>query len=58
MLRNRLKYALTYREVVAIVMQRLIAIDGKLRTDKCYPADFMGRFFLWTYQKMLRWSAW
>jgi len=41
MLRNRLKYALTYREVVAIVMQRLIAIDGKLRTDKCYPAGFM-----------------
>ncbi|CAK9209088.1 unnamed protein product [Sphagnum jensenii] len=41
MLRNRLKYALTYREVVAIVMQRLIAIDGKVRTDKCYPAGFM-----------------
>jgi small subunit ribosomal protein S4e len=40
-LRNRLKYALTYREVVAIVMQRLIAIDGKVRTDKCYPAGFM-----------------
>jgi hypothetical protein len=45
MLRNRLKYALTYREVVAIVMQRLIAIDGKVRTDKCYPAGFMGGFF-------------
>jgi len=42
MLRNRLKYALTYREVVAIVMQRLISIDGKVRTDKCYPAGFMG----------------
>ncbi|CAK9858117.1 unnamed protein product [Sphagnum jensenii] len=42
MLRNRLKYALTYRKVVAIVMQRLIAIDGKLCTDKCYPAGFMG----------------
>ncbi|KAG0562379.1 hypothetical protein KC19_9G141500 [Ceratodon purpureus] len=41
MLRNRLKYALTYREVVAIVMQRLISIDGKVRTDKCYPAGFM-----------------
>jgi len=41
MLRNRLKYALTYREVVAIVMQRLIHIDGKVRTDKCYPAGFM-----------------
>jgi hypothetical protein len=41
MLRNRLKYALTYREVVAIVMQCLIAIDGKVHTDKCYPAGFM-----------------
>ncbi|CAM6086545.1 unnamed protein product [Calypogeia fissa] len=41
LLRNRLKYALTYREVVAIVMQRLIAIDAKVRTDKCYPAGFM-----------------
>lgn len=40
-LRNRLKYALTYREVTAIVMQRLIAVDGKVRTDKCYPAGFM-----------------
>ncbi|KAI5081670.1 hypothetical protein GOP47_0001413 [Adiantum capillus-veneris] len=29
LLRNRLKYALTYREVVAIVMQRLISMDGK-----------------------------
>jgi ribosomal protein S4E len=53
MLRNRLKYALTYREVVAIVMQRLIAIDGKVRTDKCYPAGFMGGFFL-TYQLKFR----
>ncbi|GLJ16018.1 hypothetical protein SUGI_0265710 [Cryptomeria japonica] len=41
LLRNRLKYALTYREVIAIVMQRLIAVDGKVRTDKCYPAGFM-----------------
>ncbi|KAL3691996.1 hypothetical protein R1sor_005647 [Riccia sorocarpa] len=40
-LRNRLKYALTYREVVPIVMQRLIQIDWKVRTDKCYPAGFM-----------------
>ncbi|KAI5067985.1 hypothetical protein GOP47_0016330 [Adiantum capillus-veneris] len=29
LLRNRMKYALTYREVVAIVIQRLISIDGK-----------------------------
>ncbi|KAI5073683.1 hypothetical protein GOP47_0011696 [Adiantum capillus-veneris] len=40
LLRNRLKYALTYREVVAIVMQRLISVDGKVRTDKCYPVGF------------------
>jgi small subunit ribosomal protein S4e len=40
-LRNRLKCALTYKEVVAILMQRLIFIDGKIRTDSCYPAGFM-----------------
>lgn len=40
-LRNRLKYALTYREVTQIVMQRLISVDGKVRTDKCYPSGFM-----------------
>ncbi|KAK3090291.1 hypothetical protein FSP39_010674 [Pinctada imbricata] len=40
-LRNRLKYALTYDEVTKIVMQRLIKVDGKVRTDKTYPAGFM-----------------
>lgn len=40
-LRNRLKYALTGREANAIVMQRLIRVDGKVRTDKTYPAGFM-----------------
>ncbi|KAL5715411.1 hypothetical protein ACHQM5_017235 [Ranunculus cassubicifolius] len=40
-LRNRLKYALTYCEVVAILMQRHILVDGKVRTDKTYPAGFM-----------------
>ena len=44
MLRNRLKYALTYREVVSIMMQRHIMVDGKVRTDKTYPAGFMGNF--------------
>jgi ribosomal protein S4E len=29
-------------DVLVIVMQRLISIDGKVRTDKCYPAGFMG----------------
>jgi len=41
MLRNRLKYALTYREVKMIVMQRLIKVDGKARTDMFFPAGFM-----------------
>lgn len=41
LLRNRLKYALTRREVMSIVMQRLIKVDGKVRTDVNYPAGFM-----------------
>ncbi|KAF8623240.1 hypothetical protein AX15_006473 [Amanita polypyramis BW_CC] len=40
-LRNRLKYALTGHEVTSIVAQRLIKIDGKVRTDPTYPAGFM-----------------
>ncbi|EPQ56581.1 40S ribosomal protein S4 [Gloeophyllum trabeum ATCC 11539] len=40
-LRNRLKYALTGREVTMIVMQRLIKVDGKVRTDPTYPAGYM-----------------
>merc|ERR1712196_115202 len=32
-LRNRLKYALTCKEVQQILMQRLIKVDGKVRTD-------------------------
>jgi len=39
-LRNRLKYALNGREVTAIVNQRLIKIDGKVRTDNTYPTGF------------------
>merc|ERR1712194_874273 len=35
------KYALTYRECKMIVMQRLIKVDGKARTDMFYPAGFM-----------------
>ncbi|KAF9667892.1 hypothetical protein SADUNF_Sadunf15G0070400 [Salix dunnii] len=41
-LRNRLKYALTYREVIAILMQRHVFVDGKVGTDKTYPSGFMG----------------
>ncbi|CED84270.1 40s ribosomal protein s4 [Phaffia rhodozyma] len=40
-LRNRLKLALTGREVTAIVKQRLIKVDGKVRTDDTYPLGFM-----------------
>jgi small subunit ribosomal protein S4e len=40
-LRNRLKYALTGKEVLSIVMSRLIKVDGKVRTDPTYPAGFM-----------------
>ncbi|PPD77963.1 hypothetical protein GOBAR_DD25111 [Gossypium barbadense] len=42
----RLKYALTYREVIAILMQRHVMLDGKVRTDKTYPAGFMGMWDL------------
>ncbi|KAJ6157530.1 hypothetical protein N7470_005122 [Penicillium chermesinum] len=40
-IRNRLKYALNGREVKAIMMQRLVKVDGKVRTDTTYPAGFM-----------------
>ena len=42
LLRNRLKYALTSKEVKYVLMQRLIKVDGKARTDKTYPSGFMG----------------
>jgi len=40
-LRNRLKYALTGTEAKKIVKQRLIKVDGKVRTDPTYPSGFM-----------------
>jgi small subunit ribosomal protein S4e len=40
-LRNRLKYALTGKEVQTILKQRLVKIDGKVRTDHRFPAGFM-----------------
>jgi small subunit ribosomal protein S4e len=42
LLRNRLKLALTYKEAKAILMQRHLKVDGKVRTDVKYPAGFMG----------------
>jgi len=41
LLRNRLKYALTYQECKYILMQRLVKVDNKVRTDHTYPAGFM-----------------
>jgi small subunit ribosomal protein S4e len=41
LLRNRLKYALTAREVQLILNQRLVKVDNKVRTDPTYPAGFM-----------------
>lgn len=35
------RYALTGREVVAILKNRLVQVDGKVRTDKTYPVGFM-----------------
>jgi small subunit ribosomal protein S4e len=40
-IRNRLKYALTYHEVKMILKERLVAVDGKVRTDVTFPAGFM-----------------
>ena len=44
-IRNRLKYALSYDEAKKIVMQRLIKVDGKVRTDMTYPAGYMGKLY-------------
>eukprot|EP00005_Dracoamoeba_jomungandri_P006728 CAMPEP_0174264510 /NCGR_PEP_ID=MMETSP0439-20130205/22746_1 /TAXON_ID=0 /ORGANISM="Stereomyxa ramosa, Strain Chinc5" /LENGTH=261 /DNA_ID=CAMNT_0015350419 /DNA_START=34 /DNA_END=819 /DNA_ORIENTATION=- len=41
LLRNRLKYALTKQEVTLILMQRLVQVDHKVRTDPTFPAGFM-----------------
>lgn len=41
LLRNRLKYALNGAEVQKIVKQRLVLVDGKVRTDPTFPAGFM-----------------
>lgn len=40
-LRNRLKYALTRREVNIICMQKLVHVDNKVRTDLNFPVGFM-----------------
>jgi small subunit ribosomal protein S4e len=40
-LRNKLKYALTRREVIMIVNRRAVQVDAKVRTDPTYPAGLM-----------------
>ena len=41
LLRNRLKYALTYAKAKVIMNSRAIQVDGKVRTELCYPCGFM-----------------
>lgn len=41
LLRNRLKYALNYRECFLILQQRLVTVDGKVRTDQKFPVGLM-----------------
>lgn len=41
LLRNRLKYALTYHEAKMITMQRLIKVDNKVRTEMKFPTGYM-----------------
>merc|ERR1719435_809263 len=40
-IRNRLKYALNAKEVQTILKQRLVKIDGQVRTDPKFPTGFM-----------------
>jgi len=39
-LRNRLRYSLTRRETLMIVLRRLVQVDHRVRTDLNYPAGF------------------
>ena len=58
LLRNRLKYALTYDEVKKICMQRLVKVDGKVRTDKTFPCGFQGELAVCVqspYRQSLSW---
>ena len=46
LLRNRLKYALNRKETQAIVAQRLIQVDGKVRADMNFPVGFQGAILI------------
>jgi small subunit ribosomal protein S4e len=39
--RNRLQYALTMKELNMVLKQRFIKVDGRVRTDPKFPAGFM-----------------
>jgi len=39
-IRNKLKYALTGRELLMVLKQRFLKVDGRARTDPKYPAGF------------------
>jgi len=41
LLRNRLKYALNYKESKMILVQRLVKVDNKIRCDHTFPAGLM-----------------
>ncbi|KEG01998.1 30S ribosomal protein S4e [Plasmodium vinckei vinckei] len=41
LLRNRLKYALTFDEVKMILIQKIVKVDNKTRTDCTFPVGLM-----------------
>jgi small subunit ribosomal protein S4e len=41
LLRNRLHYAISRKDVTSILMSRNIKVDGKVRTDSTFPTGFM-----------------
>ena len=51
------RYALTGREVTAILMQRLVKVDGKVRTDTTYPAGFMDVIQIEKTEEHFRWAS-
>lgn len=53
-LRNRLKYALTGKEVKMICMEKHVKVDGRVRTDPCFPAGFMDVVELTKAKKQFR----
>jgi small subunit ribosomal protein S4e len=40
-LRNKLKYALTRKEAMTICVQKLVEVDGRVRTDMNFPVGLM-----------------